>query len=239
MKLEEVLFGLVGAGGCWEIRLTTNSGHGRICIKSGNIVSAKFEEGQKSYLNAQALRRIIRLKQKIRTIDLHSHPECTESASFKLDFYGLMSFFESEQLDTTEQGIDRQSFRDIIDTCRKVFSEGGIDAIFMLDQDGIYKIEGNIREVSFETLYPEIMKLYYRLFKNLGEICQDDFIDIVANLNEKFSYFIANLRNFTSIVLFLKQFERANFELDQDILRKTFERVLKNIKGGQDAGDTF
>ncbi|WP_456397165.1 hypothetical protein [Desulfurobacterium sp.] len=237
MKLEEILFGLIGTGGSWQIYLKMPDGKGVISIKNGLIVSVKYSTSFGDFSGEKALKEIIKAADFVQTMDLQPLKNDIEG-NLSCDFSKLMSIFESLQIEReavreVEKNLSRikaekkasvSNFNELINTCAKIFSEGTIDAILFFDRDGIFKIEGKIEDVPVDLKEP-----FQNFTEVISDICKDRFIDIIIDMGTKFIYAVYNLHSKSAIVAVVDKRERANFELDQDEIKEAFTATLMKI----------
>ncbi|OMH41368.1 hypothetical protein [Desulfurobacterium indicum] len=237
MELEEILFGLIGTGGSWQIYLRMPDGKGVISIKNGLIISVKYSTPFDDFSGERALKEIIKVTDVVQSMDLQPLKGDVEE-NLSCDFSKLMSIFESLQIEkeAVQEVMDNLSkiksekkplvsnFNDLLNTCARIFSEGTIDAILFFDKDGIFKIEGRIDNVSIDLKEP-----FQNFAEVISDICQDRFIDIIVNMGAKFIYAVYNLDSRSAIMAVVDEREKANFELDQDEIKEAFISTLMKI----------
>ncbi len=237
MKLEEILFGLIGTGGSWQIYLKTPDGKGVISIKNGLIISVEYSTPFDDLSGEKALKEIVKVADVVQSMDLQPLKGDVEE-NLSCDFSKLMSIFESLQIEReavqevmenlskikAEKKPSVSNFNELLNTCAKIFSEGTIDAILFFDKDGIFKIEGRIDDVPVDLKEP-----FQDFAEVISDICKDRFIDIIVNMGAKFMYAVYNLDSKSAIVAIVDGREKANFELDQDEIKEAFTSTLMKI----------
>ncbi|WP_457567769.1 hypothetical protein [Desulfurobacterium sp.] len=237
MKLEEILFGLIGTGGSWQIYLKTTGGRGTISVKNGMIVSVDYFTSSGDFSGERALREIIKAADEVQSMDLQPFKGKIEE-NMECDFSRLMSIFENVQIEKealqevsenlkkikADRKASVANFTELLDTCSRIFSEGTIDAILFFDIDGIFKIEGKIEDIPLNFRAP-----FEDFASVIGDICKDDFIDIIVDMGTKFTYAVYNLRSKSAIVAVVDAEEKANFELDQEEIKEAFVSTLKKL----------
>ncbi|WP_022846978.1 MULTISPECIES: hypothetical protein [unclassified Desulfurobacterium] len=237
MKLEEILFGLIGTGGSWQIYLKTANGKGTIAVKNGSIVSVKYSDAVEDLVGEEALKEIIKEADIVQSLDLQPLKGRVDE-NIDCDFSKLMSIFENLQIEReavqevmanlskikSGEKPSVSNFKELLETCSRIFSEGAIDAIFLFDKDGVFKIEGSVEDISIN------LKDSFDVFtESVLAICGDTFVDMIINMGVKFIYAVYNLSSESAIIAVVDSKERANFELDQDEIKEAFTETLKKI----------
>jgi len=241
MKLEEILFGLIGTGGCWRVFLKTEDGEGCIYIRNGVIVRVKYKDLFGEFEGEEALKVIVENSAVVESVDLQPCSQKVEQ-NVEYDFSKLMLFFEKFKLEKDALNalsevesniqdvyekiiIDSEKFKELLKVCENVFSEGSISAIFLLDKNGILKIEGDVRDIDMD------FKAEFSVFvDSVKSVCSDsEYVEFISNISNKFIYGIYSLKLEAALIAIFDVRERANFELDQDVIREAFKNTLKKL----------
>ncbi len=241
MKLEEILFGLIGTGGCWVISINMKSAEGTIYIKSGVIVRVEYKNSYSEQEGESALKTIIKNSEEVRSVDLEPCKKPVEK-NLNCNFSSLMSFFELYKVEKEAESaileietniqevydeliLDGERFKSALELCSKIFSKNFFYGIFLFDKDGILKIEGSMLRVDVN------FKIPYELFiAGIKDNCEGSgFVDFLLNLTSKFAYGVYNLEKENALVVVFDIKDKANFELDQDMIRKSLKETLEKL----------
>ncbi|SNR71261.1 hypothetical protein [Desulfurobacterium atlanticum] len=241
MKLEEILFGLIGTGGCWKVFLKTGEGEGSIYIHNGNIIRVEYKNASSELKGEDALKTIIKNSPIVKSVDLQPCKQKVEK-NIDCDFSLLMSLFEQfkmeedaleaiSEIETNIQNVyeqiivDSEKFKEVLEVCSNIFSEGSMDVLLFFDKNGVLKIEGVMKDADID--FREGFSVFVNAAK---EVCKDsEYIEIISNIGEKFIYGLYNLKLEAGLVAVFDIIEKANFELDQDLIREAFENVFKKL----------